>query len=296
MKINTEKLANGIFLIGIGLLFLLSNVGIINWSIWSAFFRLWPLLLVVAGVNIVLKNKVAVTIISWVLFFSIFMAYGFVMEEKHEIYIEENNELISIEKIEDNKEAQLNLRVGGVKLHLSTVEDHLLRAYVNSNRIEHSLRHENSREKAIIDFESINHATNFIGPSSEHYRFYLNNDVPWDINAKIGAVSGELNFSALKLHHLDLTVGAGDLHLVFGTQFENSTIKIKGGASNINVTIPQDAGARIKITGLVSKSTVSDLGWEKVEDYYYSPNYKDADSKLDFDISIGVGNINLNIN
>lgn len=88
IKINTKKLTDGIILIGIGLLFLLKNLGIIHWSIFSVLFQLWPLILVVAGINIIFKNNAIITIITWGLFFMGIFFYGSLF---HRGYIDINS-------------------------------------------------------------------------------------------------------------------------------------------------------------------------------------------------------------
>lgn len=53
---NNRRLIGGIILIILGILFLLTNLGYIGFDVLLGIFDLWPLLLVVAGVNI-LFNK-----------------------------------------------------------------------------------------------------------------------------------------------------------------------------------------------------------------------------------------------
>lgn len=65
----------GVFLIFLGIFFLLNNLNIIDFSIWSAIFDLWPLFLVMLGIHLI-STKQSVTIISWALFFLIIIIYA----------------------------------------------------------------------------------------------------------------------------------------------------------------------------------------------------------------------------
>ena len=38
-------------LIGLGILLLLSNLGMLQWSVWDTAWRLWPILLIAAGLG-----------------------------------------------------------------------------------------------------------------------------------------------------------------------------------------------------------------------------------------------------
>lgn len=53
-----------LLLIFIGVLFLLNNYGVLPWSAWRYFFRLWPLLLIILGIRMVLGQNRASYIIS----------------------------------------------------------------------------------------------------------------------------------------------------------------------------------------------------------------------------------------
>jgi hypothetical protein len=46
-----------VILIGLGVVFLLNNPGILNWSVWDVIFRLWPVLLIAAGLDILIGRR-----------------------------------------------------------------------------------------------------------------------------------------------------------------------------------------------------------------------------------------------
>jgi hypothetical protein len=55
-------------LIGVGVALLLSNLGYLDWSAWTVLWRLWPLLLVALGIELLIgRRSVVGTIISGVL-------------------------------------------------------------------------------------------------------------------------------------------------------------------------------------------------------------------------------------
>ena len=55
MKAN--KIIKGLTLILIGIIFLSNTFGILEWSVWSNIFKLWPLLLVSLGLSLILRGK-----------------------------------------------------------------------------------------------------------------------------------------------------------------------------------------------------------------------------------------------
>ena len=52
-----KEIFGPVFWIGLGGVFLLTNFGILGWDAWSVLFRLWPLLLVTAGLDILLGRR-----------------------------------------------------------------------------------------------------------------------------------------------------------------------------------------------------------------------------------------------
>lgn len=47
-------------LIGLGVLLLLSNLGMLQWSVWDTAWRLWPILLIAAGLDVLIGRRSAV--------------------------------------------------------------------------------------------------------------------------------------------------------------------------------------------------------------------------------------------
>ena len=74
-----NNLILGMFFVFLGIFFLLTNLNIINFSIWSAIFDLWPLFLVMLGIHLISKRP-TVTVISWIVFFAIIIFYALAVE------------------------------------------------------------------------------------------------------------------------------------------------------------------------------------------------------------------------
>ncbi|KXZ40251.1 hypothetical protein JWYL7_1326 [Alkalithermobacter thermoalcaliphilus JW-YL-7 = DSM 7308] len=66
---NKNNLSSGIFFIILGVFLVLKNMNVITWSILPAFFDLWPLILILIGINIIFNKNKIIIIVSLILFF-----------------------------------------------------------------------------------------------------------------------------------------------------------------------------------------------------------------------------------
>ena len=54
---KNKNIEFGVFIVSIGVLMLLGNIGVISWSIFDALIELWPALFIVIGVDIIFRNN-----------------------------------------------------------------------------------------------------------------------------------------------------------------------------------------------------------------------------------------------
>jgi len=49
-----------LILIGLGIIFLLNNLGALDWDVWFLIVRLWPLLLIAVGLDVLLGRRAGI--------------------------------------------------------------------------------------------------------------------------------------------------------------------------------------------------------------------------------------------
>ena len=127
----------GVFLLSIGVIILLFNLGVISWSIFSAMFYLWPLILVVIGVNIIFRRNWYVKLVTWVLFLAVVIGFSYYSPE----FRGRSNQLstenpVSIEKPVGIKSAALRVSMGACSINVGSGTDKLLEAIVKDKYVE----------------------------------------------------------------------------------------------------------------------------------------------------------------
>ncbi|MCR4435666.1 MAG: DUF5668 domain-containing protein [Clostridiales bacterium] len=286
----------GIFLLTIGLLWILMNFGILTWPIFDAAFKLWPLIFVVIGINIIFKNNAVIKTVVWLAFLAAIILYGyFAGGSTGHMSPPDRGGNISIEKPAETRSAKLNLELGGATVEMGSTGEKLVDAAISDPDIKHSVTYENGKETAVVNIDKTRVSVVSHESVNSSCRLDLNDGIPWDMVVKTGAVKGGLDLSRLKVRSLNLNVGAAKLDLTLGGNYESTMVKIGAGASSIDVNVPEDAGVKIKIGGALNSTNLKELGWVKEGDYYVSPNYNGAAGKIQMDVDMGVGSFKVNV-
>lgn len=289
---DSNKLSSGIILIGIGLIVLLDNLGIITLISLEAIFDLWPLIFIVFGIHIIFKKNWIVSTFTWILFFTILIGYSYYYGESTRHHRSMDVAQIQLEKQPETETAELDLDFGGAEVELFSTDSHLLEANYPQEFMKVANRYTNGEKNAIIEFNP-KRRLNWFKENAFQYRIRLNESVQWDVDMDIGAVSGTLDFTNIKLKNLDMEVGAGDLSLIFGESTGNPNISIDAGASELALILKNDVGVKIEIDGLLDMTNLESLGWTKNGNLYQSPNYQEAKNKVMIDLDMGVGELKI---
>jgi len=285
----------GIFLLCIGIIWVLVNLGVITWSIFDSLLVLWPLILVVIGVVVVFRENAIVRIVAWLLFLAVIVSYSYYTKsDTGNGNTSARSDKVAVEKLDQTRFGNLKLSLGGIRLNVDSDTANLLDAEVEDPYVQNTIDYKNDKETAVLDF-SRNRRGFFAGIKhlGKEYdgEFHLNRDVVWDMDVKVGAAGGTIDLSEIKVRNMDVDAGACNLEMIFGSSYDTTNVKIDAGASKLKLVFPGTAGVRIKVDGLLSKEDLDRLGWERREGFYESPNYSEAESKIDLDIDMGAGKL-----
>ncbi|EOC99877.1 hypothetical protein L21TH_2080 [Caldisalinibacter kiritimatiensis] len=198
---------------------------------------------------------------------------------------------------ENTKHGNLNLAVGAGNLKISSSKDNLVHGFISNPKVTSEVKYKNNDRDVTVTFKSPNFKTTDFGEISkgDKYDLYLNKEITWDIDADIGAMDGHLDFSNVKIDNLDIDCGASDLEVVFGDTTKRTSVDIDAGVSDVELTFPENVGVKIDLDGGLKNSNLKELNWIRDNDYYISPNYDEADKKIDVSIDLGIGQLVVNV-
>ena len=116
-------------------------------------------------------------------------------------------------------------------------------------------------------------------------------EIPLSLNIDIGAGSAELNLTSLNIRGLQSRLGVGSMSVTLPDE-GNFEAKIDGAVGNIEVIVPEGLAARIHGDGGLVHLEVPDT-YNGRDDIYYSPDYDDSKNRVDLEIDMAIGMINV---
>jgi hypothetical protein len=303
---NRSAYIMGLILIGIGLLFLLNSLGIATFRIWYFITRFWPILLILFGLNLILKKSKLWWVVPILIFVIIigavfmpestlrgintgFFVFNFGDEAGSGIYQENREYDRSIDNF------RVNLTFGANRLNINSLDN-------NDDLFDLNLdyrgkmpeviynKRESRAELLVRQTRQVN-----VGTGSDIWDINLTKNTPLDINIKGGAGDLLLNLEKLKVDRLNIDAGLGQLNIRY-PDYDNET-EISAGAGNIKLIVPATAALRIETNTVINSNNFDEVGLIKLYDnVFQSKNYGEVENKIDIKISTSAGNIKVEHN
>jgi hypothetical protein len=295
-------------LIGAGVLLLLSNLGHIPWSSWSLVWRLWPVLLIALGVEVMVGRRTMAGALFSGLMMVIMIGGAVIL-----ILFAQRIPILSdmakpaewrISEVEhaldDIEQARVYINWDSPPGYLSALEDssNLIEARVaHSGELVLDVRARDS--EADVRLEQRN-----TGPGIPRRPFpdeetrwdvYLSPRVLLDLDLDSGSGRCEFDLSELQLEGLFLDSGSGAVNLMLpGERSFKATIDSGSGA--VKIAIPRAVGVRVDLDSgsgpfrpderfrLISGETNDSGVWE-------TKNWDEADIQIELVIDQGSGRV-----
>jgi hypothetical protein len=299
---NQEKISSGIVFILIGVIVLLMNFRVIDWSIFSVLFVLWPLFFVVIGINIIfgkvpfIKIGVWVTFVIVLIYFTINIdSYPFIKKSQFNYYVPitytkvESKEYISEFRNIQTAELQFDVGLAGDVTVRKNDSDELANVMIPGKFSSYTeTQIGNTAKLRIAD----NQTPTPVNEDGLSYDLMLNPDTVWDLSFKTGIISATLDLEDILIDHLSVQTGAGDINIKIGRVTDQSSIYVASGVANLTLEVASSIGVSVSQKTVISDSNFKE-GWHKKGNTYYSNNYDDAKSKVDISIESAVSSVDI---
>ena len=328
---STRKVYRSFFwpviLLGAGVIWLLSNMKMISTSNLWILFELWPVLIVMAGLDLLFARRLPLV----GALFGLLIIAGVV-------YVLLNGSALGLEERSEPRTERFTVDMGeavsvDLDLNLSTQETVVNVLDDSTNLLEAEIGHVgeielivSGTEEKFIDLQQVGVESWFAWALPDEkgnqltWEVYLSPDVPFDLDVDAGTGSSELDLSGVRLDQLRydggtgattillpassegydtyIEGGTGSMEIVFPAE-SSLTVRLDAGTGKVILDLPEDSAAKIQVldggTGdLQLPDWISKVSGQEDRDegVYQTDGFEDADHQLIIIVEdIGTGNI-----
>lgn len=312
-----SRVAWGAGLIVLGVILLLFTTGVLPWSAWALLGTLWPVLLVIAGAELLIRRRVS---LGWLLVGAcLIVLVGGALQAAGVLpgwLVPLRGRVIEYGPVTPPRplpggigvyglqqlvgpavrEAEVTVRFGGGTLRMGPGEAGVLaRGTLEYVGEQPSVDYREGGSRAHLEISPAPGSWTDPGVVRRglYWELYLSPQVVLDLRVDAGACKGELDLSALKIDRLALKAGAGDITLRLGSQGFPGRVTVGTGASQVTISVPRDAGLRITVEGALASHNFEEAGLTRSGRVWETPGYAAAATRYEIDIDAGVSHIRL---
>jgi hypothetical protein len=263
-RVPRSGLVGPALLIGLGLVFLANNLGWLGWEVWDTLWRLWPLLLIAVGLELLLGRRSPIS-----------QALGGATRADIEI----------------------GMGVGTLRVRALDEGNGLIGGTVQQGPREQLARSfAVNGDTAVFKLHSTGTSAWLVPPTTARFEdmtwdLRLNQNVPMHLTVETGAGTAMLDLARLHITDLEANIGVGTTTLTMPAQGQVQA-QVNGGVGETTIIIP--AGVAARITAAAGLGTIHvPSGYQLQGKVYRSPGYDTAENRVDMQVNGGVGSITI---
>lgn len=285
----------GIFLVFLGVIFLLQTLNVLPWGLWGILWRFWPVLLIITGLSILLHRfspwlvgLLILAILGACLGIAIWQ-YG--LSPPADIVTKSYSEpLGSLER------AQIEIDFTAGSLTISSLPS----GSPNLMEINSEVRNgdgsigadfhcQGSEGRLRLSTEQANRK--FWGEGGVRWEVRFTRNIPLTIYIKSAASNVDLDLNDLALTELEMDIDVGNYVVKMPSSAGTTYAYIKADVANIEVTIPDGVAAKLKADVDLSAFEMSESRFPKKGDYYISQDFESAENRVELELDCDIGRV-----
>ncbi len=290
-------LVGPVILVGLGAILLLENMGLLSGSLWTVLLRMWPLILIAVGIDLLIgRRSTWGALLSLLLIVAIFVG-GFWLAG---VRVQSGTQVQPTQDVRQPvgtaKAAEILLSPSAGQLELTAAPGSadLLRGRVPSEMgsavtlnvsAAGSLARLELRDSGAVGFPFV------VSGDRAAWTLAVTDQVPVDLKVAMGAGEMTLDLGGLDITHLevDTAVGQTTIRLPSRGHFQG---KVNSAIGQIVIEVPSGLGLRLHLSSGIAGVSVPPSFRHEGDDYT-SPGYGSAEGTVDLEISQAIGSIQI---
>ncbi|MFC2017501.1 LiaI-LiaF-like domain-containing protein [Chloroflexota bacterium] len=283
----------GIFLLFLGIVFLLQTLEVLPWGLWGTLWRFWPALIIIIGLGILLRGY-NIWLVS-LLVLAIFGACLGIAICQYEASTPPGMVTKSYsEPLGDIERGQIEIDFTAGSITMGSLPP------TSPNFVEAGSRIRNGHKPMNVDFHQedgegklyLSTANQrFLGEDGIKWEVRFAQNIPLAINIKSAVSNMELDLSELKVTEFRLDVDAGNCEVTMPSSAGTTHAYIKTDVANVEVAIPDEVAARIQVDIDLSVFDIDESRFSQQGDYYMSQDFDSAENRIELEIDCDVGRV-----
>lgn len=281
-------------LIGLGVVLLLNNLGMLTWSVWEMILRLWPVLIIGFGLELLIGRRSVWGSLLVALLIVAVLAGAVYLFNSPAATTGLTTEAVS-QPLGDAKRGEVTIQfgVGRLIVDAGAAGDQLVEGTAVLGRGQRLISEGRvSAGVAYYRIDSEDTGTFWFpaqGADRRQWTLHLNPDVPLALTLRNGVGEATLDLADLQVADLDVTSGVGRVSIVLPSRGQ-VRVAVEGGVGEIVLTLPSSMAARIRVDAGLTQVDVP-TGFIQEGDVYTSPGFDTAEDRVEIEIDGGIGRI-----
>jgi len=296
-----------IMLISLGVLLLLSNLGIVAWSTWNLLWRFWPLILVAVGVDVLFGQRSALGAVI-----SAFLILAIIGAVAGAIFFADNLPFLNNisddsswntshlqHELDDYESANIFIDWTSPpgSLYALSSSDSLIEGDITyQGELIFDVDQRGDIADVNLDTRMVSSWTpSFQGSPRAKWEIGLTPEIPLDLSLDSGSGSCDFDLSELIIDDLYLDSGSGSIRLAL-PEDQSFQFELDSGSGSVQIDLPEETGVRVDLdsgSGSFNPGNNFDLvsGERRGDGVWESENYDSAKFTIEITIDQGSGSI-----
>jgi len=284
----------GLFLLFLGLTFLLQTLNVLPWGLWSTLWRFWPVLLINAGLSILLR-RYNIWLVSILILILLFGSLGIAIRQYGGVTTDTTAATGSYAAPLDELErgqVHVDLSAGSLtidSLPVGSPDFATVASRLETNDLKVDFRSEEGEGVLSLDMARIDRR-----PREEVEREWdirLSRQLPFRLEVSLAVTDSRLDLSELVITGLQMDVDLGNYIVEIPAAAGVTQVQIKASLANLEITVPDGVAARIKTSTALSVLEVDEGRFPREGDFYVSPGFENAVNRVELELDCSLGRV-----
>ena len=284
----------GVFLLFLGIVFLLQTLDVLPWGLWGNLWRFWPVLIIAVGLGILLR-RYNTWLVSGLVLALLFACLGIAIWQYGLFLPSEGTTKSYSQPLDSLTQTQVEIDFTAGRLSVSSLPTNspYLVEVDSKGRDKHGdiradFQRQDNEGRLYLSTKRVD--GQFWDEVETNWEVRLSRNIPLTIYVKSAASDLDLNLSQLEVTELRMDVDAGN----YEVKMPSSAITyayIEANVANIEITIPDGVAVKLKTDVDLTIFEVDESRFPRKGDYYMSGDFDHAENWVELELDCNLGRV-----